>query len=48
MHDMAKDKHVSETPATQFLKKHHIPFTEHPYEYVDHGGAIIASSFVME
>lgn len=36
---MAKDKHVSETPATQFLKKHHIPFTEHPYEYVDHGGA---------
>ena len=36
---MAKNKHVSETPATQFLKKHGIAFSEHPYEYVDHGGA---------
>ncbi|NYT86326.1 Cys-tRNA(Pro) deacylase [Pollutimonas harenae] len=36
---MAKEKHVSETPATQFLKKHNISFTEHPYEYLDHGGA---------
>ena len=40
---MAKDKHVSETPATQLLKKHAIPFTEHPYDYVDHGGATEAA-----
>src|SRR3546814_1147857 len=40
---MAKDKHVSETPATQFLKKSNIAFTEHPYEYVDHGGAMEAA-----
>jgi Cys-tRNA(Pro) deacylase len=40
---MAKDKHVSETPATQFLKKHKVAFTEHPYQYVDHGGATEAA-----
>lgn len=40
---MAKDKHVSETPATQLLKKNRIVFTEHPYEYVDHGGAMEAA-----
>lgn len=40
---MAKEKHVSETPATQFLKKHKVGFTEHPYEYVDHGGATEAA-----
>jgi Cys-tRNA(Pro) deacylase len=40
---MAKDKHVSETPATQFLKKNKIPFSEHPYHYVDHGGATEAA-----
>lgn len=33
-----KDKHVSETPATQFLRRAGITFTEHPYDYVDHGG----------
>ena len=32
-------KHVSETPATQLLKAHRVPFTEHPYEYLEHGGA---------
>jgi Cys-tRNA(Pro) deacylase len=31
-------KHVSETPATQLLRKHGIPFGEHPYDYVEHGG----------
>lgn len=36
---MHKTKHVSETPATQFLKQHNVAFDEHPYEYVDHGGA---------
>lgn len=35
-----KDKtaHVSETPATQLLRAHKVAFTEHPYEYVEHGG----------
>ncbi|ABM32434.1 Cys-tRNA(Pro) deacylase [Paracidovorax citrulli] len=30
--------HVGETPATQFLRRHGVAFTEHPYEYVEHGG----------
>lgn len=33
-------KHVSETPATQLLKTHQVVFTEHPYEYLEHGGAL--------
>ena len=33
-----KDKHVSETPATQMLRRAGIAFTEHPYDYVEHGG----------
>ncbi len=33
-----KDKHVSETPATQMLRAAGVDFTEHPYDYVDHGG----------
>ena len=33
-----KSAHVSETPATQMLKAHKVAFTEHPYEYVEHGG----------
>jgi Cys-tRNA(Pro) deacylase len=33
-----KDKHVSETPATAFLRRHGVAFTEHVYEYVNHGG----------
>jgi Cys-tRNA(Pro) deacylase len=33
-----KDKHVSETPATQALRGAGIAFTEHVYDYVDHGG----------
>jgi len=32
-------KHVSETPATQLLKAHKVVFTEHAYEYLEHGGA---------
>jgi Cys-tRNA(Pro) deacylase len=31
-------RHVSETPATQWLKRERIDFTEHPYDYVEHGG----------
>ena len=33
-----KDRHVSETPATQWLRRQGIDFTEHPYDYVEHGG----------
>lgn len=36
---MAKREHASETPATQFLRRQQVSFTEHLYEYVDHGGA---------
>lgn len=35
---MSKQKHISETPATQFLRKRGAAFSEHPYTYVDHGG----------
>lgn len=34
-----KQAHVSETPATQMLRANGIAFTEHPYEYLAHGGA---------
>lgn len=33
-----KNSHVSETPATQLLRAHKVEFTEHPYEYLEHGG----------
>ncbi len=36
---VAKKAHVSETPATQFLKANGMAFSEHPYDYVEHGGA---------
>jgi Cys-tRNA(Pro) deacylase len=36
---MAKKDHVSETPATHWLKAHGVAFTEHRYEYLAHGGA---------
>jgi Cys-tRNA(Pro) deacylase len=36
---MSKKNHVSETPATTLLKAHKVEFTEHPYEYLEHGGA---------
>ena len=31
-------KHVSETPATAWLKRHGIDYSEHVYAYVEHGG----------
>jgi len=36
---LAKKDHVSETPATALLKANGVTFTEHPYEYLEHGGA---------
>ena len=34
-----KNAHVSETPATQLLRAQGVEFTEHPYNYVEHGGS---------
>jgi len=31
------------TPATEFLAKHGVRYTEHEYEYVEHGGTRISS-----
>ena len=31
--------HVSETPATAALRAAKVAFSEHPYEYLEHGGA---------
>jgi Cys-tRNA(Pro) deacylase len=36
---LARKERVSETPATAFLKANGVAFTEHPYEYLEHGGA---------
>lgn len=41
---MAKKEHVSETPATQLLKARKVAFTEHPYDYLEHGGALHSAS----
>jgi Cys-tRNA(Pro) deacylase len=40
---MAKKEHVSETPATQFLRRHGVAFSEHPYAYEEHGGTAVSS-----
>ncbi|HEV7856506.1 MAG TPA: Cys-tRNA(Pro) deacylase [Herminiimonas sp.] len=40
---MAKKEHVSETPATQWLRRHGIVFSEHPYDYEEHGGTEVSS-----
>ncbi len=33
-----KTLHAGETPATQWLRAHGVAFTEHLYDYVEHGG----------
>ena len=35
---MARRDHASETPATAFLKRAGLAYTEHLYDYVEHGG----------
>jgi Cys-tRNA(Pro) deacylase len=40
---MARREHVSETPATAFLKKHGVAYTEHVYEYVERGGTRVSA-----
>jgi len=41
---MAKKDRVSETPATAMLRAQGIAFTEHPYDYEPHGGALRSAS----
>lgn len=36
-------KHVSETPATRYLRQHAAGFTEHPYDYEAHGGTGVSA-----
>ena len=36
---MARREHVSETPATRFLRQRQVDFAEHVYDYLEHGGA---------
>lgn len=38
-----KNQRVSETPATQWLRQQGIAFTEHVYDYVEHGGTAESS-----
>jgi Cys-tRNA(Pro) deacylase len=40
---MAKKEHISETPATQFLRKRGVAFSEHPYDYEEHGGTAVSA-----
>ena len=41
---MAKKDRVSETPATALLRAQGVAFTEHPYDYLEHGGALHSAS----
>ena len=36
---MGKKDKVGETPATAWLRARGVAFTEHPYDYLEHGGA---------
>ena len=40
---MGRKEHVSETPATACLREHGVPFSEHVYDYVEHGGTAESS-----
>jgi Cys-tRNA(Pro) deacylase len=40
---MAKKEHISETQATQLLRKHQVFFDEHPYPYEEHGGTSVSA-----
>jgi Cys-tRNA(Pro) deacylase len=41
---VAKKDRVSETPATALLRAQGVAFTEHPYAYLEHGGALHSAS----
>ena len=34
---------MADTPATVFLKRHGVAYTEHEYDYVEHGGTEVSS-----
>ena len=34
---------MADTPATVFLKSHKVTYTEHEYEYVEHGGTEVSA-----
>jgi len=40
---MGRTIHVSETPATAWLRTHGVSFVQHAYEYVEHGGTAVSS-----
>jgi Cys-tRNA(Pro) deacylase len=40
---MAKKEHISETQATQLLRKRGVVFSEHPYDYEEHGGTSVSA-----
>jgi len=40
---MAKKDHISATPATALLRKLGVAFSEHPYDYEDHGGTGVSA-----
>jgi len=37
-------RRVADTPATVFLKAHKVAYTEHEYEYVEHGGTEVSAA----
>ena len=43
MRGMPKSAHVSETPATHWLRDEGIAFSEHPYDYEEHGGTAVSA-----
>ena len=40
---MPKNDHVSETPATAWLRAQGVAFSEHPYDYEAHGGTAVSA-----
>lgn len=43
MRAMSKSAHVSETPATRWLRDEGVAFSEHRYEYEEHGGTAVSA-----
>ncbi|MSQ88153.1 MAG: Cys-tRNA(Pro) deacylase [Betaproteobacteria bacterium] len=35
---------MADTPATAFLKSHHVEYSEHTYEYLEHGGTGVSAA----
>jgi Cys-tRNA(Pro) deacylase len=40
---MSRKERVSETPATAFLKRSGVAYSEHVYEYIEHGGTRVSA-----